>query len=281
MSTKEPYGVSHFSMLSSLLSVLNSNEEDHINVVLAKYMLEHIREIGSLSIYKIADDCFTSRSSIQRFVQHLGFDSFTALKENGVENLAHWDKFIEYADHPDYPNFLSQSVSKMTESINASYSKQSMENLCELIYNSKNVLLLIAETSSSAIREFQQGMIAFGKIMRLMTDSYGNMELITQLQPDDLILVCSVTGNFAMGISSDLKETTAKKALITMNRTERLTNDYSNIFYIGNEHVSRNTIQAVRGVYGRYGLTYYLDLLVNVYLEMYRNKNDQSSRREN
>ncbi|MCR4998597.1 MAG: hypothetical protein K6A05_02010 [Lachnospiraceae bacterium] len=273
METKEPYGVSHFSMLSSLLSVLNSNEEDNIHVVLAKYMLEHIREIGSLSIYTVADDCFTSRSSVQRFVQHLGFESFTALKENGVENLAHWDKFIEYEDHPDYPEFLSHSVAQMADSITAAYSHQSMRNLCELIYNSQNVLLLIAETSSSAIREFQQGMIAFGKIMRLMTDSHSNMELISQMQPDDLILVCSVTGNFAMGISSDLEDTAAKKALVTMNRTERLTNDYSNIFYIGSENVSRNTIQAVRGVYGRYGLTYYLDLLANVYLEMYRERN--------
>jgi hypothetical protein len=76
-----------------------------------------------------------------------------------------------------------------------------------------------------------------------------------------------------MGISEDLKATSAKKALITMNRTERLTNDYSYIYYMSDEHVSRDTIQAVRGVYGRYGLTYYLDLLANVYLEMFREKN--------
>lgn len=272
MDKSGQYGVSHFSMLSSLLSVLNSNEEDHINVVLAKYMLEHIKEIGSLSIYKIADDCFTSRSSVQRFVQHLGFDSFTSLKENGVDNLAHWGKFIEYADHTDYPVFLQDSVSNMMNQINASYSKESMSTLCKLIYNSENVLLLIAETSSSAIREFQQGMIAFGKIMRLMTDSFGSLDFISQMGPEDLILVCSVTGNFAMGISSDLENTSAKKALITMNHTERLSNDYSSVFYISNEHVSRDSIQAVRGVYGRYGLTYYLDLLANVYLELYRNQ---------
>lgn len=39
--------------------------------------------------------------------------------------------------------------------------------------------------------------------------------------------------------------------------------------YISDKNVSRNTIQAIRGVYGRYGLTYYLDLLANVYLDMY------------
>lgn len=270
MEHKERYGVSHFSMLSSLLSVLNSNEEDNINVVLAKYFLENIKDIANLSIYKVADDCFTSRSSIQRFVQKLGFESFTALKENGIDNLAHWDKFIEYADHENYPTFLNTSVSKMMDSINESYDETSMKTLARLIYESDNVLLLIAETSSSAVREFQQGMISFGKIMRVMTDSHSNTELIAELKPTDLILVCSVTGNFAMGIRSDLKDTVAKKALITMNRSERITSDYESIFYIGNEHVSRDSIQAVRGVYGRYGLTYYLDLLANVYLDIYR-----------
>ena len=269
MGTKEPYGVNHFSMLSSLLAVLNSNEEDHINVVLAKYFLENIKDIGSISIYKVADDCFTSRSSVQRFVQHIGFDSFKALKENGVENLAHWSKFIEYADHDNYPDFLGNSVAQMTAAINNSYNLKSMQTLCQLIHDSKNVLLVIAETSSAAVREFQQGMIAFEKIMRVLTDSYGNTELLSQMTEEDLILVCSGTGNFAMSIVDDLATTNAKIALITLNHTERLTNSYPNIFYISDENVSRNTIQAIRGVYGRYGLTYYLDLLANVYLEMY------------
>lgn len=58
------FSLSYFNLMTSLLAVLNSNEDDDTNLVLARYLLEHFHELKNLSIYDVAEECYVSRSSI-------------------------------------------------------------------------------------------------------------------------------------------------------------------------------------------------------------------------
>lgn len=39
------FSLSYFNLMTSLLAVLNSNEDDDTNLVLARYLLEHFHEL--------------------------------------------------------------------------------------------------------------------------------------------------------------------------------------------------------------------------------------------
>ena len=69
MDSKEShkvYSITRFNLLTSLLSILNTNDTEDTNFHIAKYILEHFQELDRLSIYDLAEECFVSRSSIQR-----------------------------------------------------------------------------------------------------------------------------------------------------------------------------------------------------------------------
>ena len=87
------YGIVRFNLLTSLLSHLNRNDENDTDFVIARYFLTHLRQLKDISIYKIAEECFVSRSSIQRFIKNIGYDSYTQLKGSLDEVITHEDSF--------------------------------------------------------------------------------------------------------------------------------------------------------------------------------------------
>ena len=89
------YSIVRFNLLTSLLSLLNRNDENDTDFVIARYFLNHLRELKDTSIYKIADECYVSRSSVQRFIKNIGYDSFTSMKASIDEIIAHEDGFID------------------------------------------------------------------------------------------------------------------------------------------------------------------------------------------
>ena len=112
------YNAIRFNPRTSFLAVLNSNDESDINVVLAKYFLENFHRIADISIYQVAEECYTSRSSVQRFIKSIGYDTFTSLKESTAEVFSHQTSYHTYADHTDYPDYLMHSVTDMMADIN-------------------------------------------------------------------------------------------------------------------------------------------------------------------
>ena len=74
-----------FNLLSSLLSILNTNDELDTDFVIAKYFLNNLNHLKDISIYKVADECFVSRSSVQRFIKNKLFHNIafgTAITAN-------------------------------------------------------------------------------------------------------------------------------------------------------------------------------------------------------
>ncbi|MBQ3295008.1 MAG: hypothetical protein IJI83_06500 [Oscillospiraceae bacterium] len=58
--------------------------------------LSHINTIENTSIYTIADECFVSRSSVQRFIKNIGYDSYTLLKNYLKDVISHENALIYY-----------------------------------------------------------------------------------------------------------------------------------------------------------------------------------------
>ena len=104
-----------------------------------------------------------------------------------------------------------------------------------------------------------------------VTSANKNVDLLSTMEKDDLLLVCSVTGNYALAINDQIKGITAKKCLITLNRTSLFEDSYSFIYYLGKQiQLSTQNIVTSRNVYNNYGLTFFFDLFYHECYSIYR-----------
>ncbi|MBQ6334795.1 MAG: MurR/RpiR family transcriptional regulator [Erysipelotrichaceae bacterium] len=268
------HSIVRFNLLTSLLAQLNKNDENDTNFVIARYFLLNLTRIKNISIYKIAEDCYVSRSSVQRFIKSIGYDSFTQMKASLEEVIAHENAFIDYTDHAYYREYISDSINEMIEDIAKTTGGSDFKKLLNYFLKAENVVILTAEDSSYACKLFQQQVLTTGKLIRIITSASKNISLLETLKKDDLLLVCSVTGNFALAIDKQLDQIKARKCLITMNRTATFEKAYSFIYYLSNDiRISSRNIIAARNVYNNYGLNFFFDIFYHECYVAYSDKN--------
>ena len=267
------YSIIRFNLLTSLLAILNKNDETDTDFVIAKYILNHLDSIRDTSIYQVAEDCYVSRSSVQRFIKEIGYDSFSQMKTSLEDVFDHEGALLDYTDHTDYTNYVVQSVEAMGRDIAQTASGKDFERLVELFAKARCVVILSAEDSVHACKLLQQQLLAIGKLVRIITSASKNISLLDTLEKDDLLMVCSVSGNFALAIDDQLKKISATKCLITLNRTTVFLDNYDFIYYIGEQFKpSSRKIHMFKNVYTTYGLTFLFDLFYHECYMHYQSK---------
>ena len=72
----------------SLIVMLSQNTlKSDITNVIATYIIEHMNSMQDKSIKQLAEDCFTSTTSITKFCLLLGFDSYSEFKKQLLTNF--------------------------------------------------------------------------------------------------------------------------------------------------------------------------------------------------
>lgn len=255
------HNIFKFNLLSSLLFVLNNNNKDDTDFIIAWYLITHLKRIKDISIYKIAEECYVSRSSIQRFIKNIGYESYTQLKENADEVVAHEIGFVDYTDHAEYQEYLAKSITDMMNDVIQATQSRRYQALIDAFMSTENIVILTAEDSSHACRVFQQQALTVKKLVRIVTSASNTLSVLESMQPQDLLIVCSVTGNFALAINNQIKEISAKKRLVTMNTTSQFEGVYDLIYYMSSLYrLNANNFVSNRNVYNIYGLNLFFDL---------------------
>ncbi|MBQ3419241.1 MAG: MurR/RpiR family transcriptional regulator [Erysipelotrichaceae bacterium] len=267
------HSINRFNLLTSLLSIIDRNDEDNTDFIIAKYILDNREQFAKMSIYEVADNCFVSRSSIQRFIKNIGYDSFNEIKSALGEVSLHEKALLSYTDYNDYSDYLLKNINLMTKDIVNVSKSQGFKNLVEQFINANNVVILIAEDSAPSCKLFQQQLLALGKFVRIISSASKKISLLNSLDSNDLLLVCSVTGNFAIAINDTLKDLKAKKCLITSNHTAQFINNYFLIYYLAEDfEVSNSEISRLKNVYTTYGLSFFFDLFYHECYLYYLNR---------
>lgn len=258
--------IDQFSLMTSLLNVLNEKNTETSSYVLARYFLERFDRLEQLNIYDVAEECFVSRSGIQRFCKSIGFDTFSNMKFiSAMERELSQTTYIAYGRLEDFRENSRQAMNKMMEELEMRADQEDLPGFAQMIHDSQNVVILTAECSSMAPRDLQQELLAAGKLIYLVTDSHPNFDLIQSLGSNDLLVVCSVTGNYAYAINESIAQIESPhKILVTLNRDSFFIKNYHRIIYLSDEGNDRQ-----RSVYTKYGMGYFLDLLYNTYLRQY------------
>lgn len=252
--------IRHFSLMNALLGVLNTTPHDSTENVLARYFLDHFDALSSLNVYEVAEACFTSRTGIRRFCQSIGLDNFSDLKSYAWEWGEHKALFVDYTKHEDFRAYLGSRIISTISGINNSLDNATLDAFARALHESRETMIITSDFSSMAVRQFQQSMLYLGKVVRIVTDSSGDVKQIASLGSGDMVVVVSEHGGYAHAVRPMLRETEATSALITSDCADELASCFDLLVRLPLAQEA-----AGRSVFAQYGVAYFLDLLYNSY----------------
>lgn len=256
--------IRHFSLMNSLLAVVNQSPHDSMDSTLARYFLERFDRLAGLNVYDVAEECFTSRSGIRRFCQSIGLDNFSDLKSYAWEWSCHRRLFSRYADHDNYREYLMAALAEMDRTINEAVPQETLDRLAYLMSSSERIVILTSDFSSGAVRQFQQSMLYLHKVIDIVTDSTGDISQLETLTERDVLVVISEHGNYARAVRTALANSPVATVLVTVDSdTETMVSSAHAV------RLSPAPATAGRTVFAQYGITYLFDLLYNRYFILY------------
>ena len=203
------------------------NEKSKYNLI-AKYILDNIDQIQDITLQKIANETYTSISTITRMCQTIGLSGFNELKYLlKQKNQINKYELKNIKVMQDYKMQLDNTYELLTSTINY----DDLLITANLIYNAKNVYLI-------GIGGSKVNLIDFGKkILRLGINVVNEIDIhyqevnIRNAKKNDVIIF-----NTYSGMSSEIlklinisKVNDAKKIIISQNEELK---DYADIFIL-------------------------------------------------
>lgn len=271
-NTPPEYNLQRFDLFSSLLSIVNDeNPANNTHKTIAEYLLKNLHRLGELTIYDVAEECFVSRSSIHRFLKQIGFDQFGNLEQFVKDSYLHYRAYYDYVNRENFVDAVQIKMNEMMQDISRLSGSAPIKELAEMIHEHERVYIFLASTAGSAAKHFQEELLAVGKLIYVYTNSGIQADSLTELKKEDLLIICSITGNFAFVVSEGMKSIEASKVLITLNHADIFRDYYDSIFYMSSQLQDKNPFHSygLRNVYTKYGLLYFLDLVYNQYIKEY------------
>ena len=113
-----------------------------------------------------------------------------------------------------------------------------------------------------SLREFQQAMLAEGRVVRLISESSPEINFVTAMMPTDLLLVVTTSNGFARRQIARIKQSRADKAIITASEDPDLHSAFNEVLTIGH---GAEEGSAMHRIYATFGVTYFFDLLFTQY----------------
>lgn len=179
-----------------LLELINTENPESVDYIIAKYILDHMTELSGASIQDISDACEVSKSTLSRFCRKAGLEDFQEMK-NELQNGAFrpWLKFDVPLVGPDGQGYLkkvSQQVMKLDESLDY----KQINKLVKDIDTNKNILLFGNMQAMNPAVNLQQDLVIAGKVVRVPGMYSLQLSAIERAKPHDLLICFSNSGRF-------------------------------------------------------------------------------------
>lgn len=270
MRYRERYQVSanSFGLLNSLAAILNSQRRDS-DYAIARYLIERLNDINALSITDIMENAFVTRSAVRRFCNRVGFDSFSDFKARMTtaaypSDLNHRDLELSI---DGYRATLDSGISNTFEKLHQAVRTEDIVELAQDMHARTHVVLVCAGNTTGVLERFQQELFYVNKFVQLATDTYRERLQHAAWNPDSLLVVVSASGVFARESAEWLREIDAEKRLVTACPSFDGQDIYDRIYQLRPEGDESDFDRL--GLFGKYGTTYFFDLLSACYLSRF------------
>lgn len=172
--------------------IVNQNYEllNDVDIQMVKYINAHPKELATMGTNDFAKICHSSKSSVIRFTQKLGFTGFSELRN-----------FLKWQNNPNDTGedavFKKRIFSDADRTIRY-LEENNWEKIYQALENSRNVYLLgTGVTQQNQAAELQRLLLLIGKPAQMIPASSQSNEfkrIIENITKDDLIFVFSLSG---------------------------------------------------------------------------------------
>ena len=208
------------SFISVMLIVLfNSYDQSNIDYILAKYIIEHIREFSDMSLKQFSEEVHVSVSSINHFLKRFSFQSFAGVKAYINRGLDfRYNQIKERYTYYDINIALNNIEFLSRQSIDKTKMILQIENVVDLLHEKKRIVVLGAVYPAALSLHFLEDMVLFGKCCRFIWKNTYEYDNTLNIEEDELLLIISYTGRLITmknGINNQIKNTKGKSILIS------------------------------------------------------------------
>lgn len=260
-------------IIKQLQIIVNTENEDVTYTTMARVVLENMQKrIEDITILQLAEMCYTSPSTISRFVKKLGYNNFNEFKMNciarksiGVEILSDNVKNIEF----DFKND-KEVLNRLVDSINVSLKEfidkldlSEVDRLIDMIYEYEDVYFFGFHLSGYFMQHLQYNLLNLGKYVKFTSQETSQEKVANEASKNSLSIIFSVDGNFLRQKSKiffSLKENGGKIALVTQNPALKMAAQCDYVIYLGDYKSATE---------GRYKLHLFTEILINRYYQKY------------
>lgn len=258
-----------------LLNILGTiiNEEHHNSeYAIAEFILNHIDEVSSLTINRIVDEAFVSRSAVRRFCIRLGFQNFSELKSSLTDIIFPSNIHLRsFGPIKGYRIELLDGLIYMLRDMNKMITDKDIKYFVKLLHEYENVYVICSNNTSSNLFKFQQELFFAKKVVKLVNNVFNEATFENVSKDSSLLLVISVSGAFARAINDTLKNVEATKILFTANKNYNFIDTYNQMYFINDhDHWNNDIWDDELGLIGKYGITYLFDLISEEYIYTYK-----------
>lgn len=262
----------NYNFIMHLQNILDASVENDSNHMIAAYILQHLSEMKQITIQDMAKECYTSTSTISRFVKEIGFRSLTELKEVcGAYDFASFElvndslRDLNFAGKDNrvvlqnYTKMLCESLMNFSDVIDF----QAIDNLNQAIHANQHVVVFGIHLPGSFAKYYQYMMMTIGKFIEcyeLQEEHLKKSEIIVE---DALVIVFSMEGNYLNAnkqVLMNMKKRKARLVLVTQNPVNKFINLFDDVIYCG---------ELSFGKAGRYKLQLFMEVLFNRYVQNY------------
>lgn len=209
-------------LINKINDILNTTYTNDTYHTICKYIKDNISDIENMSIDKIADECYVSKSMISKFTKKLGYETFKDFKyecETHSKVLKDLQPITSYSSY-DLKENVIQEMDSITNALRNASNKIDYTKLNNLVndINKASCVVAIGHGASKNVCETMQFYLDYLKKSVIIADSDFTIE--DSIDDNAIILIVSANGNmfkYNSRLINKINKLKQKKWLITCN----------------------------------------------------------------
>ena len=192
--------------LERLLTYYNQAQPDSMQAAIVRNILIHLKNVGEMTIFDLADACYTSPASISRLVRKMGYKNFSYFQKDLVDCMGKYDmhnRLVNLDRKPDqipvteyYLDTFENLFHQLRENIDA----DQIRRLTEMMHASEKIGIYAYSAFMSELF-LQSDLFATGRICDVYAQEKDILEHIKVLTERDMVIL--VAPNAIEGIQAD------------------------------------------------------------------------------
>lgn len=181
------------SFFNALFAFINNPEVRDMNYQIALGLLENGHELDYLTINELAERCFVSTSSLNRFFRIFGYKKYMILKALFSSHMRiRYVQIQNRINNKDYDMLNKVFLSfLLPEDYERLIDHTWVKEVCEMIHKSRRVILIGSDEMSSYFTRMQSDFYVMGKLV--VKDSIYKTNFFTP-EKDDCVILLSMEG---------------------------------------------------------------------------------------